>query len=133
MIKEENTKLHNSVFQMLPWIIPTISIILWAVISETGLIPTYLLPHPVEIGKAGYTYIFGTPGKAPFAGRFLSDAGASLIRVFSGFAVAVILGIPLGILSGRLASVRKLLSNTINGLRSVPGISWVTASRVRHG
>jgi len=133
MIKEENTKLHNSVFQLLPWIIPTILIILWTVISETGLIPTYLLPHPVEIGKAGYTYIFGTPGEAPFAGRFLSDAGASLIRVCSGFAVAVLLGIPLGILSGRIASVRKLMSSTINGLRSVPGISWLPLAMIWFG
>ena len=133
MIKEENAKLHNSVFQMLPWIIPTVLIILWTVISETELIPTYLLPHPVEIGKAGYTYIFGTPGEAPFAGRFLSDAGASLIRVCSGFAVAVILGIPLGILSGRIASVRQLMSSTINGLRSVPGISWLPLAMIWFG
>ena len=133
MIKEENTKLHNFVFQMLPWIIPTAFIILWSVISEAGLIPTYLLPHPVEIAKAGYTYIFDTPGDAPFAGRFLSDAGASLIRVCSGFAVAVILGIPLGIISGRLVSVRKLLSSTVNGLRSVPGISWLPLAMIWFG
>jgi sulfonate transport system permease protein len=133
MIEEENTKLHNSVFQMLPWIIPTVFIILWTVISETGLIPTYLLPHPVEIGKAGYTYIFGTPGEAPYAGRFLSDSGASLIRVCSGFAVAVVLGIPLGIISGRLASIRKLMSTTINALRAVPGISWLPLAMIWFG
>jgi NitT/TauT family transport system permease protein len=133
MIKEENTAFHNFIFQLLPWIIPAGFIAGWIVISESGLIPAYLLPPPAEIGKAGYTYIFGTPGEAPYAGRFLSDAGASLVRVCSGFAMAVILGIPLGILSGRLAAVRQLLSSTINGLRSVPGISWLPLAMIWFG
>jgi sulfonate transport system permease protein len=133
MTKEENGKLHGPVFQMLPWIIPGILIILWIIVSGTGLIPTYLLPNPVEITKACYNYIFGTPGEASYSGRFLSDAGASLIRVCSGFAVAVTLGIPLGIISGRIASARKLMSSTINGLRSVPGISWLPLAMIWFG
>jgi NitT/TauT family transport system permease protein len=133
MKEEENTKLHDSVFKMLPWIIPGVFIILWSIISGTGLIPTYLLPHPVDVADACYNYIFGTPGETSYSGRFLNDAAASLIRVFGGFAVAVTLGIPLGIISGRLASVQKLMSSTINGLRSVPGISWLPLAMIWFG
>ncbi len=133
MIKEKNTKLHNSVFQILPWIIPAVFMLIWIIVSETGLIPTYLLPHPVEIGEAGYTYIFDNPGDAPFAGRFLNDAVASLMRVGIGFAFAVIFGLPLGVISGRLSLVRKLMSTTINALRAVPGISWLPLAMIWFG
>ena len=42
-----------------------------------------------------------------------------------GFGLAVAAGLPLGIVSGRLATVNRMLSTTINGLRAVPGISWL--------
>ena len=55
---------------LLPWIIPAAFLLVWIAVSETRFVPTYLLPHPFEIGKAGYNYIFGNPGEAPYAGRF---------------------------------------------------------------
>ena len=118
---------------LLPYIIPAAVLFGWAVVSETGLIPNYLLPHPFEIGKTGYSYIFGEQGEAPYAGRFFSDAGASLLRVFTGFAAAVLVGLPLGIVSGRLSRVQKLFSTTINALRAVPGITWLPLAMVWFG
>jgi len=118
---------------LLPWIIPSALILVWIAVSQTKLVPPFLLPKPQEIGRMGYTYIFGTSGNGAYAGRFFSDASASLIRVGSGFACAVLLGIPLGILSGRLASVHKLLNTFINGLRAVPGITWLPLAMVWFG
>ena len=129
----KGSSLSHATFHWLPWIIPSILILLWFVLSETGRIPTYLMPHPFQVGKAGYAYVLGKPGAAPYSGRFLTDAGASLGRVAGGFAVAVALGIPLGILSGRIATVRKLMGSTINGLRAVPGISWLPLAMVWFG
>jgi NitT/TauT family transport system permease protein len=117
----------------LPWIIPVLFVFSWIVVSETGLIPTYLMPHPFDIGKAGHSYIFGKPGEAPYAGRFLGDAGASLSRVGGGFTFAVLFGLPLGILSGRLSLVQKLMSTTINALRAVPGICWLPLAMIWFG
>lgn len=133
MMEKENNSMHSSAFALLPWVIPTVFMLLWVIVSETGLIPAYLLPHPVEIGKAGYTYIFRNPGDAPFAGRFLNDTGASLMRVGSGFIFAVIFGLPLGVISGRLSLVQKLMSTTINALRAVPGISWLPLAMIWFG
>ena len=124
---------RNGRHSLLSWIIPSGALLLWVLISEAGMIPTYLLPHPLEIGRAGFLYIFGSPGSSPYGGRFMDDALASLVRVLSGFGVAVAIGIPLGIISGRLASVRQLLGASINGLRSVPGISWLPLAMVWFG
>lgn len=117
----------------LPWIIPTLFFMVWLSVSSTGLIPTYLLPHPLEIARAGYAYVLGQPGQGPYAGRFLSDAGASLLRVGCGFAAAVCAGLPLGILSGRLLLVQRLMSTTVNALRAVPGITWLPLAMVWFG
>lgn len=133
MTKKGTSLIHNSAFNIFPWIIPVLFVFFWFVVSETGLIPTYLMPHPFEIGKAGHSYIFGKPGEAPYAGRFLSDAGASLFRVGGGFTFAVLFGLPLGILSGRLSLVQKLMSTTINALRAVPGICWLPLAMIWFG
>lgn len=117
----------------LPWIIPLLVAGAWFAVCETGMVPGYLLPHPADIGRAGYDYVLGRPGETPYAGRFLDDLAASLARVGLGFGLAVALGIPLGILSGRLRTVNRLLSNTVNALRAVPGISWLPLALVWFG
>ncbi|EFK05795.1 ABC transporter, permease protein [delta proteobacterium NaphS2] len=119
--------------RFLPWLIPSLFFFSWIVISAAGLIPTYLLPHPHDIAETAYAYIFGAPGGGPYAGRFLSDAASSLLRVGCGFAVAVAVGLPLGILSGRLSVIQKLLSTTVNALRAVPGITWLPLAMIWFG
>ncbi len=118
---------------LLPWVIPAAALLAWLLAGRLELIPAYLLPPPEDVGRAALRYVFGTPGEAPYAGRFLQDARASLLRVTCGFALAVAAGTPLGVLSGRLASVQGLLGATINGLRAVPGISWLPLAMVWFG
>lgn len=118
---------------LLPWILPIGLIVLWAVASETELIPAYLFPHPVEVANSAYLYIFGDPGQAPYSGRFPGDAGASFMRVGLGFALAVVTGLPLGIMAGRVQVVQKLLGTSVNGLRAVPGITWLPLAMVWFG
>lgn len=60
-----------------------------------------------------------------YAGRFWGDLSASLGRVGSGYLLAVIPGVALGLASGRSPALASLLSPIINGVRAVPGISWL--------
>jgi sulfonate transport system permease protein len=121
------------VSHLLPWAIPSACLLCWFAVSQGGLAPSYLLPHPLDVGAAGYRYIFGARGEGPYAGRFLGDALASLIRVGGGFAIAVVLGLPLGLLSGRTPAIQRLLGTSVNGLRAVPGISWLPLAMVWFG
>lgn len=123
----------NGFDRLAPLILPVGLLALWFAVSETETVPTYLLPHPLTVGQAGYNYLFGDPGEALYAGRFASDLGASLVRVILGFGLAVAIGIPLGVISGRLAIVNRLISTTVNGLRSVPGICWLPLAMVWFG
>jgi sulfonate transport system permease protein len=125
---------HKSVFNsLLPWIIPAFFVLVWIVLTHSGIVPSYLLPRPSEIFHTGYLYIFGEPGQAPYAGRFLSDTTASLSRVFLGFIIAALLGFPLGIISGRVSLVNSMVNTFINGLRAVPGITWLPLALVWFG
>jgi sulfonate transport system permease protein len=119
--------------RFIPWIIPVIFLAAWFLASGSGWIPHYLLPDPLRIIKAGHLYLFGEPGDGPYAGRFLDDAFVSLMRVGFGFSLAVILGVPLGVFSGRMPICRRLMSATINGLRAVPGICWLPLALVWFG
>ena len=115
---------------LLALLLPVCCLVIWYAVSETALVPVYLMPHPEMIFHAGVRYIFGTPGEGAYAGRFLSDFGASLSRVLLGFAIAVVLGLPFGLLSGRVTLVNRLVSATIDGLRAVPGICWLPLAMI---
>ncbi len=119
--------------QFLSWLIPMTVLAIWTVVSYLGSVPEYLLPPPAEIVKTGYIYLFGNAEQGPFAGRFLNDTWVSLLRVFLGFLLAAILGLPLGILSGRVKSIQQLLGTSINAVRAVPGISWLPLALVWFG
>lgn len=119
--------------QSLPWVLPGVFLLVWFAVSETGMVPTYLLPHPKDILATASIYIFGGTGQGPYAGRFFEDFFASTTRVMIGFGLAAIVGIPLGVVSGRFAPVNRMLSTTINALRAVPGISWLPLAMVWFG
>jgi NitT/TauT family transport system permease protein len=119
--------------RLLPWIIPAALLLAWAGVSAFGLAPAYLLPGPRVVVAAAHSYIFGAIGESPYAGRFTGDLGASLARVFLGFGLAVLVGLPLGILSGRLPRFQKLVGNSIHAARAVPGIAWLPLALVWFG
>ncbi|MCU0560237.1 MAG: ABC transporter permease [Desulfobacterales bacterium] len=129
----DDTPRRGSLHAVQPWLIPAALLTLWFAASESGAVPAYLLPHPVQIGGAAYSYLFGGPGAMPYAGRFWEDFTSSIVRVAFGFGLAVAVGIPTGFFSGRRALVNRLISNTLNALRAVPGISWLPLAMVWFG
>jgi NitT/TauT family transport system permease protein len=117
----------------LPWFLPGLFLLIWSVASETGMVPVYLLPHPGDILATASEYIFKGAGQGAYAGRFFEDFLASTMRVMLGFGLAVAVGIPLGVVSGRLVVANRILSSTINALRAVPGICWLPLAMVWFG
>lgn len=117
----------------LPWILPFGLLMGWYLISSREMIPTYLLPHPGQVLISGFDYILGDPQQGIYTGRFLGDFSASIGRVLLGFALATVIGLPLGLLSGRLEKVHLLLGSTLNALRAVPGICWLPLALIWFG
>lgn len=118
---------------LLPVLLPLAVLLAWTALSGSGLAPAYLLPGPAAVFEAGVRYVFAAPGQGPYAGRFFTDLLASLGRVFAGFGLAALLGVPLGLCSGRVVTVNRLFAATIGGLRAVPGICWLPLALIWFG
>lgn len=61
-------------------------------------------------------------------GKFVTNIGMSLRRIFFGFAVATVLGIALGLAIGRYRVTRQLFFPALEALRPIPAIAWVPIS-----
>ena len=55
------------------------------------------MPTPVQVTRAWYAWIFGPPGMGlnPYQGTWAGNVQYSAMRVIQGFALAMLLGIPL--------------------------------------
>jgi NitT/TauT family transport system permease protein len=61
-------------------------------------------------------------------GKFITNVGMSLRRIFIGFAVATVLGVAMGLAIGRYRITRGLLFPALEALRPIPAIAWVPIS-----
>jgi ABC-type nitrate/sulfonate/bicarbonate transport system permease component len=87
----------------------------------TGVAPS-LLPPPSAVGRALGELI--TVGMPP--GRFLPEhAWHSLGRVFAGVGLAVLLGVPFGLVLGASAKLRSLVMPLVDFLRPIPPLAWI--------
>jgi NitT/TauT family transport system permease protein len=82
-----------------------------------GLLTFQNIPAPAEVLQAAWALLHSP--------RLVADLGASLTRVFSGFALAAVLGIAAGLLIGRLRWARDLLLPPLEVLRPIPAVAWI--------
>ncbi|SRR5579883_1330042 len=95
----------------------TIPIVLWSIISSTGLIPSLFLPSPAQVWGA-FERLFAS-------GDLQKDIAFSLFRVVAGFSLAALFSIPLGTLMGTFASIRALLEPIIGIVRYMPAPAFI--------
>src|SRR5438874_12429633 len=77
----------------------------WEAAPRLGLIDVTFLPPFSEVIAAGW--------QLAQSGELYEDVGASLLRALSGFLIAVVVMVPLGLLTGWYARVGDLLNQTI--------------------
>jgi NitT/TauT family transport system permease protein len=124
-----NKKIRNILAAAL---LPGIVIGLWALGSAKGYIASYLMPAPWDIAVSFYNFLISR-GQETSGGGFIVHASATLYRVGLGFTLAVLLGLPLGIISGRSSRFASILDPSVQLLRSVPGISWLPLAIIWFG
>ena len=82
----------------------------------TVFFPPTLVPHPIdtlmEVGAIVNT------------GQFLSEMGATLRRVGVGFAIAMLIAIPLGIVMGTIKSLENFFEPPVILGLTMPGLVW---------
>ncbi len=93
-----------------------IALFAWQVVVWSGWRPTYVLPGPVTVLQ-----------------RFWSDLGeaetwkaiaTTLRRAATGFALALVVGVVIGLAVSRFRSLRTAVGSLITGLQTMPSIAW---------
>src|SRR3569832_570406 len=110
---------------------PVLLIDLWdRAVAMTG---TPLAPSPWQVAIMMYDFAFGGIYDDAFSGTILLHVWKSVERVYGGFLLAALLGIPLGLLIGRVELLRQLLDPTISLLRPIPVTAWLPLSMIFFG
>jgi NitT/TauT family transport system permease protein len=80
-----------------------------------------------------YDFSFGGIYDDAFSGTILTHIWKSAQRVYGGFVLAALSAIPLGLLIGRIKTLRQLLDPTISLLRPIPVTAWLPLSMIFFG
>src|SRR5262252_2074909 len=110
---------------------PILLVLLWdRAVAITG---TRLVPSPRDVAVMMYDFSFGGVYDDAFSATILTHIWKSMTRVYGGFFLAALIGIPLGLMIGRVKLLRQLLDPTINLLRPIPVTAWLPLSMIFFG
>jgi NitT/TauT family transport system permease protein len=90
---------------------------LYEAVARSGIFPAVLLPTLPKVANALVSSLAD--------GTMLHHAGATLYRVMLGFALAIITGIPLGILMARFRPIENFFLPLASALMPIPSLAWV--------
>jgi len=99
-------------------LVPLCVALVWELVVRAGYFSGRLLPPPSRI--------YEELAELARTGELQHHAGVSLLRVTAGFAVGASSGTVVGAISGYSVMVRRLIDPTMQGLRAVPSIAWVS-------
>ena len=102
---------------LLPLLVLFAGIAIWSALSLLQVFPQSAFPSPLAVAKG--------LGEETRTGRLLADLVASLFRVTTGFILAVLLGIPVGLWLGHHARSRLAFLPAVNFFRSLSPLAWI--------
>jgi NitT/TauT family transport system permease protein len=85
--------------------------------ARSGVFPKALLPPLAKVT--------GTLAVMLADGTMLTHACYTLARMLIGFALAVAIGVPIGILMGRKTAVEEFCLPLVNALMPIPSLAWM--------
>ena len=92
-----------------------------------------LIPPPSDVALELYDLAFGGIYDDAYSQTLHVHLIASMSRVFGGFAIALAVALPLGLMIGRIPVVRQLLDPTLQLLRPIPVTAWLPLAMIMFG
>ena len=92
-------------------------LLLWWLVTTLGNIDPKFLPSPAQV--------IGAFGRLWSSGELIRDTVASLGRVGMGFALTILISVPVGVLIGSFASLRALLEPLFALMRYMPAPAFI--------
>jgi NitT/TauT family transport system permease protein len=94
-----------------------VPMVLWSVLTYGNFMSAFFLPSP--------TTVLGTLWIMLTQNDFLVDIWASTYRIFLGFAISAVVGVPLGILIGSFRFFQALFEHPISFSRYLPASAFI--------
>jgi NitT/TauT family transport system permease protein len=115
----------------LAMLVPLCLLLIWDwMVRWTG---TRLVPLPSSVAVMMWDFAFGGIYDDAYSASLPIHFWKSVQRVYGGFAAAAAIGIPLGLLIGRLPLLRAMLDPTLSLLRPIPVTAWLPLSMIFFG
>jgi NitT/TauT family transport system permease protein len=95
--------------------------------------PASLIPPPYDVWLELEDLTIGGINDDAYSRTLLTHLLASISRVYGGFALALLIALPLGMLIGRVQLVRQLIDPTIQILRPIPVTAWLPLAMIIFG
>jgi NitT/TauT family transport system permease protein len=91
--------------------------VIWEAFSRSGLFAPALTPSLIVIGS--------TLGQMLLSGTMLIHILYTLYRILVGLVLAGVVGVPVGLLMGRVRRVERFLLPLVSVLNPIPSLAWV--------
>lgn len=103
-------------------------VIIWEIVGRMGV--GNALPPFTMVLETFLKGLFTLSGVGPYGGPsdvpvLLYQSGSSLIRVGAGFALAALVGVPLGFAMGYFKTFNSNMDPLVSTLRPIPPIAWI--------
>lgn len=112
-------KKNKVIMTIITWVI---IICAWFVVTETHAVSSNFIPSPGQVLKAFQDIIKNGYNGVPFW-EHLKISG---YRLFVSSFLAILVGVPLGLISGTFATVRNVVDSVINFYRPLPPLAYYT-------
>jgi sulfonate transport system permease protein len=99
------------------WALPLAILAAWQALSTAGLIPTRVLPSPVEVAAAGW--------KLLLSGELLRNIWVSFCRAAIGFAIGASIGFSFGLANGLSRRSEQVFDSTLQMVRNIPHLALI--------
>jgi taurine transport system permease protein len=96
-------------------------LVLWTVVTNGGWVKPLFLPSPQAVWQQFVAYLTGQANDR----SLLQHAMASLLRVFAAFALACVVGVPLGLAMGVSRIARGIFDPVLEFYRPLPPLAYL--------
>ncbi|MBV2354270.1 ABC transporter permease [Streptomyces sp. J2-1] len=104
-------------------ILPPLTAVVVVLVAWQALITFHVVDDPSKLPSPGD--VWARFREDWFQGKLLGYIWTSVSRGLLGFALALLIGTPLGLLVARVRFVRAAIGPILSGLQSLPSVAWV--------